>query len=775
VKRARSSLREAAHVRWQLVNPIMTYVGLMFAVWFSLSNFTVSRSWDFSSLYPAPVTISAPVFAHETPAVASFFQSYGETIGHGVTLVRRDATAVAEQCPPMEALQDMINDDLLTANRNALFPTIMYACDAVNVPALSTDVASKLSLKYIVNSTTADASPATFVSLTNSLLEMNHKARGAAGEAPTFSVSYRTMFVHDLDNIITQVRGIVGVFGMMFVAILVVSGFGYFPVLERTSNSKHLQLISGASRFAYWLGHGIWDVAFAMIPLLLIFFANICFGITELYSGKSALGIAILYFLFVCASAPFSYSLSYIVDKPARSQTMIFLINYILSIVVLILLLILSTQNLDFDDIRFAGYFLPPVALAGGLGGILFATKDEFWDFSHGVGGPIFFLILDIALYCVVLAVLESGAMRKFRDRPPQGFEYLSQQEQSMPIDADVAREREAIRRGECSDSNQFSVVLNGLRKVYRGLFGAPNIAVSDLYFSIAKGECFGFLGANGAGKTTTMQMLTGATAPTAGSATVSGFALLRDADLINKVIGYCPQFDAFCPQLTTRENLTLYAGLKGVAGAKVGEYINELLRHLQLEDFADKNADSLSGGNKRKLSVGIALIGNPPIVILDEPSTGVDPQARRSMWKLISSTMANRSVILTTHSMEECEALAGRIGIMAGGRLRCLGSASHLKTRFGHGYQISVTTEEDAQQRVAEFMRATFVGTQWLEAHGTQLKFTIDQNVITIANVFRRIEENKLIVGIKAYGVSNTDLAQIFLAMVQPNQQHQV
>merc|ERR1719436_1786111 len=116
------------------------------------------------------------------------------------------------------------------------------------------------------------------------------------------------------------------------------------------------------------------------------------------------------------------------------------------------------------------------------------------------------------------------------------------------------------------------------------------------------------------------------------------------------------------------------------------------MLDQLTLTPYADRQASTFSGGTRRKLSLGIALIGNPPIVFLDEPTTGVDPESRRFMWQLITETMFGRSVILTTHSMDECEALCSRIGIMVNGRLVCLGSASHLKAVHGSGFRLEVT-----------------------------------------------------------------------------------
>jgi len=219
---------------------------------------------------------------------------------------------------------------------------------------------------------------------------------------------------------------------------------------------------------------------------------------------------------------------------------------------------------------------------------------------------------------------------------------------------------------------------------------GSGKVAVRSLSYGIPLGEVFGFLGINGAGKTTTLKILTGDALPTAGGARLAGYDIISQQPEVRRLLGYCPQFDALLELLTAREHLELYARIKGVPEQELHAVVQAQLQAFDLLPYANKLAGTLSGGNKRKLSVAIALIGNPPIVFLDEPSTGMDPVARRFMWGVISRVATERkqcSIILTTHSMEEVEALCTRIGIMVGGRLRCLGSAQHLRTRHGQGW----------------------------------------------------------------------------------------
>jgi len=279
--------------------------------------------------------------------------------------------------------------------------------------------------------------------------------------------------------------------------------------------------------------------------------------------------------------------------------------------------------------------------------------------------------------------------------------------------DEDVLAEEERVlsEENKCEDA----IVIKNLVKQWN----PQKLAVNNMSFGIPAGEVFGLLGINGAGKTTTMGMLTAEFPPTSGDAWLNGYSVTNEPELIRRSIGYCPQFDAHFMNMTGREHVELYASIKGVPEEEIHELCAMQLKAVGLSDEdADKLSSGYSGGMKRKLSVACASIGRPRIVFLDEvrisesigsappfffffayipilqPSTGMDPVARRDLWKTIigMTSDGSTSVILTTHSMEECEALCPRIGIMATGRLKCLGSAQHLKSRYGTGYQAELT-----------------------------------------------------------------------------------
>lgn len=219
------------------------------------------------------------------------------------------------------------------------------------------------------------------------------------------------------------------------------------------------------------------------------------------------------------------------------------------------------------------------------------------------------------------------------------------------------------------------AIETRGLRKVY-----GPVTALEDLNLTVAPGERYALLGVNGAGKTTAIRILTGLTAPTAGEARILGVSV-TDPE-VKRLVALSPQETAVAPRLTVEENLTLLAGLSGAKGPQARARTEALLRELELGQVAKRRAGLLSGGWQRRLSVAMALVTEPQVLFLDEPTLGLDVLARRELWQVIRKLPG--TVILTTHYLEEAQALAGRIGILAGGRLRAQGTPAELMALAG-------------------------------------------------------------------------------------------
>ena len=208
--------------------------------------------------------------------------------------------------------------------------------------------------------------------------------------------------------------------------------------------------------------------------------------------------------------------------------------------------------------------------------------------------------------------------------------------------------------------------------------------AVDGLDLEIQHGELFSLLGVNGAGKTTAIKMLSCLTMPTAGEAEVGGYSVTKEPDQVKRLIGVSPQETAVAPNLSVKENLELICGIHGFSKEKTIGKINELSRQFDLDSVLQRKAGKLSGGWQRRVSIAMALISEPQILYLDEPTLGLDVIARHDLWDVIRSLKGNITIILTTHYMEEAEELSDRIGIMKSGKLLAVGTPEELTEKAG-------------------------------------------------------------------------------------------
>ena len=223
------------------------------------------------------------------------------------------------------------------------------------------------------------------------------------------------------------------------------------------------------------------------------------------------------------------------------------------------------------------------------------------------------------------------------------------------------------------------SIVITGLTKKYKDI-----TAVNGLDLTIHKGELFSLLGVNGAGKTTTIKMLSCLTEPTGGDAVLNGKSIVRDRQAVKSLIAVSPQETAVAPNLSVKENLELMAGVHGFSAEKTKEKVSELTEQFSLGEISEKRAGKLSGGWQRRLSIAMALISEPQILFLDEPTLGLDVIARSELWDVISALTGKITIILTTHYIEEAESLSDRIAIMKSGQLLTVGTAAEIMKTAG-------------------------------------------------------------------------------------------
>lgn len=422
-------------------------------------------------------------------------------------------------------------------------------------------------------------------------------------------------------------------------------------------------------------------------------------------------------------------------------------------------------------------------------------------------GGPILYLILQSFFLFGLLLWLESGPkFILFRDKVK-----ADDTEGRDDVDEDISNE---VARVSSSD--------DGLRVLHLTKAFGKFVAVQDVTFGVTRGEVFALLGPNGAGKTTTISLIRGDLQPSnsAGDIFVENVSVVKQRALARSHLGVCPQFDAM-DQMTVLEHLRFYARIRGVSD--VDHNVNEVVRAVGLTPYGNRLAAKLSGGNKRKLSLGIALMGNPTVLLLDEPSSGMDAASKRIMWRTLAAVVPGRSLVLTTHSMEEADALATRAGIMAV-KMLALGTTEHLRRKYGNRYHVHLvhaasphTTTED-MERIRVWVHDTFPGAEVEQKtyHG-QLRFSVpvsfsssSSSSVTaydpeldstadpkdeiqthivptgsssssstpfslpiptkprgISTLFSLLEQHKEDLGIAYYSVSQTSLDQVFLTIV--------
>ncbi|KAM6331983.1 LOW QUALITY PROTEIN: phospholipid-transporting ATPase ABCA7 [Alca torda] len=555
------------------------------------------------------------------------------------------------------------------------------------------------------------------------------------------------------------------IFAMSFVP----ASFVLFLIEERVSKAKHLQFVSGMKPVTYWLGNFAWDMCNYLVPALLVVLIFLCFQQKSYVSSANLPSLVLLLLLYGWSITPLMYPASFLFSIPSTAYVALTCINLFIGIngsVATFVLELFVDQNLNDINRILKKVFLvfPHFCLGRGLIDMVKnqAMADAFerfgdkhfvsplsWDlvgknmFAMAVEGVVFFLFTLLLQY------------RFFLRLGPRALQLPSLGEE----DEDVARER--ARVGSTPPHGHL-LLLKDLTKVYRRR-RAP--AVDRLCVAIPPGECFGLLGVNGAGKTSTFKMLTGDTEVTLGEAWLKGHSVLTDLQSVHQHMGYCPQFDAITDLLTGREHLEFYSRLRGVPEEETPKVAQWGIAKLGLEPHAERPAGKYSGGNKRKLSTAIALLGSPPVVFLDEPTTGMDPRARRFLWDCILSVIREgRSVVLTSHSMEECEALCTRMAIMVNGRFRCLGSVQHLKNRFGDGYTVVVRVGGPGPEPVESLMVRRFPGIVLKERHGGLLQFQLPSRAGSLASIFSVLAAHRGPCHIEDYSVSQTTLDQVFV-----------
>lgn len=592
-----------------------------------------------------------------------------------------------------------------------------------------------------------------------------------------------------------------------------------YPTYERLSKVRAMQYSNGLRVIPLWCAYiffHFWIIIVTSIIIVAIMVSKL-----EVMNGPGYMFVVLV--LYLVASTLLSYVISLFVTSQlsafasAAAYQACYLLIYLMGY--LCTQAYGSAESIESDIliVHFTISIISPISnlcrclfVAVNLFGIL-CTKDSEITYMGDIrayGGPILYLTLQCIVLLGFLIWYDSGRFRPnftpfsglFRRRSNE-FGSESLEEKFSNTSDDVLME---VKRVE-DNLNQFEDGI-ALKNVYK-TFPASNrtsiTVVEDVSFGVVKGECFALLGPNGAGKTTTFNMIRGETGISDGEIYVTGIPVTLKRTLARSKLGVCPQFDAM-DKMTVQEILSFYARLRGIPPKEIKCHVDNIIESVGVSRFRTRIASKLSGGNKRKLSLGVALIGNPRVLLLDEPSSGMDAFAKRIMWRTLASVSQGRSIILTTHSMEEADALANRAGILAKSMLAC-GSTDTLRDRYGNGYHVHIvcnsaphTTIEESQG-IIRWMQKVLPGARVEDRmYQGQIKMSIptteaqleavNKSDITNTNsgdefsqvahphklseIFQILERSKVEMGIDSYSVSHTSLEEVFLKIVGHHQE---
>jgi ATP-binding cassette subfamily A (ABC1) protein 3 len=541
--------------------------------------------------------------------------------------------------------------------------------------------------------------------------------------------------------------------------------FALYPTAERLRKVRALHYSNGIRAAPLWLAYTAFDFVFVLIVSVVVIV--IWVSITSTWYHPEYLFV--VFFLYGLTSILLSYVVSLFVASALAAFAWAVGLQAVLFLAYFIAYLTILTYSPPFaidHDILVAHFVLAVITPAGNLLRALLLTLNEFSilcndsnekaSYPGGItvyGGPILYLIIQAIVLFVFLVWWDSGYKPAFLQRGAP-----------KKIQPDVEKESNVPSNLSGLDAG---LHVQHLNKSFAGIK-----AVDDINFSIPPSTVFALLGPNGAGKSTTISLIRGDLHPDhhGGDVLVEGISVTRRRAEARRHLGVCPQFDAM-DSMTVSEHLHFYARARGVSD--VEHNVNAIITAVGLEPYRHRFALKLSGGNKRKLSLAIALMGNPAVLLLDEPSSGMDAASKRVMWRTLEAVTKGRGMLITTHSMEEADKLADSVGIMAS-RMLALGSSNDLRKRFGARWYVHIVLKGAPHVSPTEAQKVK----DWIGEHVAdalleervwygQIRFSVPTEGKSIAKLFSLLETNKETLGLEYYSVSQTTLDQVFLEVV--------
>ncbi|XP_069808343.1 ABC-type organic anion transporter ABCA8-like isoform X2 [Dendropsophus ebraccatus] len=545
-------------------------------------------------------------------------------------------------------------------------------------------------------------------------------------------------------------------------------------IAKERKEYREIMKMMGLQDLAFWLS---WGLLYAVYVLII---ANLMTLVTTTFVFvRSSYGvILLLFFLYGISMICFTFMLCALLRKPRLVTITGFFITLFLSILSVVPLVKIVPIWLEvilsvFAPFAFSVGITQSVHMEIELQGVFFS--DVAGDSSFILSSSIS-LLLDSGLYLLLTLYFEKILPDKHGRRYEplfflQSSYWSGKKKTSIPLEAED-REQAAIgdhiEKVPDEVQGKEAIRIHNVKKIYSGN-DKKTEALRGLDLDVYEGQITALLGHSGAGKTTLLNILSGMSTTTSGSASIYNHRLsdIQDLEEIQRRIGFCPQFDIKFDQLSVRENLELFSKIKGIPARDVGTEIGKVLSDLDMIYIQNVEANKLSGGQKRKLSLAVALLGDPEVLLLDEPTAGLDPFSRHRVWSILKERKSDRVTLFSTQFMDEADILADRKAVLSSGSLKCVGSSLFLKRKWGIGYhlrmQVSPSCNLDAITSVIqEHISSAKLSTQNVE----DLTFTLPfDQMDSFPALFSHLDE-RVGVDIRSYGVSITTLDDVFLKL---------
>ncbi|XP_027642689.2 ABC-type organic anion transporter ABCA8-like isoform X3 [Falco peregrinus] len=569
----------------------------------------------------------------------------------------------------------------------------------------------------------------------------------------------------------------------MITIVMCFSPFMYFLSMNVVREKKKLKVLMktmGLQDIAFWLS---WSLLYALYVMVLSCLLT-AVVVQDAFYLSSFPAVLLLFFLYGLACIHLVFMLCSLLRTSKLASSFGFLTTFLFGCLSLAVLI----ENIP-EPLKWFLSLFCPFAFNAGIAKIFHLEKygmgfsfSNLMEESYFLFSTYIMLVFDSVLYMLLAMYFDKVLPGKYGIPDPPFFclkpSYWVRSRKGstreMPRTAASPEELlgDDIEPMPPEFMGKEAIRLNNIKKAYKKKDKKID-ALRGLSLNVYEGQITALLGHSGAGKTTLLNVLSGLTLPSEGSATIYDYRLseIGDREAIREMIGICPQSDIQFEVLTVKENLKTFAEIKGIKSKEVDQEVQNILELLDISNIQDTQAEKLSGGQKRKLSIGIAMLGNPQVLFLDEPTAGLDPLSRHQVWSLLREYRAGRVILFSTQFMDEADILADRKAFISHGRLKCVGSSLFLKRKWGICYHLRIHVSESCDLESVTSLVKRYIPNVIFSGHSQyELRYKLPlENVNKFPDLFSGLDSCSD-QGIVNYGVSMTTLEDVFLRLEEGN-----